>query len=57
MTRTHHTHVDTYDHLVRDDLVQSATVLATFLWHTANRDDMMPRKPMPRPAEEQAETD
>ena len=55
MTRTHHTHIDTYDHLVRDDLVQSATVLATFLWHTANRDEMLPRKPMPRPEAEAAE--
>jgi hypothetical protein len=57
MTRTHHTHVDTYDHLVRDDLVQSATVLSTFLWHTANRDAMMPRKPMPRPDPDTADTD
>ena len=48
MTRTHHTDLDTFDHLVREDLVQSSTVLATFLWHAATRDEPIPRKPMPQ---------
>ncbi len=47
MGRTHHTNVDTYDHLHADDLKQSAVVIATIIWHAANRDEMMPRKPMP----------
>ena len=47
MGRTHYTNVDTLDHLDREDLMQASVVLATFLWHAANRDDLMPRKPMP----------
>ena len=47
MGRTHHSNVDTYDHLDPDDLKQSAVILASFIWHAANRDEMLPRKPMP----------
>lgn len=47
MGRTHHTNVDTYDHLNPDDLKKSAVILASFIWHAANRDELMPRKPMP----------
>jgi Zn-dependent M28 family amino/carboxypeptidase len=56
MTRTHHTDVDTYDHLVRDDLVQASTVLATFLWHAANRDEPLPRRPLPQAPPEKTES-
>jgi hypothetical protein len=42
--RTHHTYVDTYDHLVLDDLRQAAVVVAATVYHLAMRDDMMPRK-------------
>ncbi len=52
MGRTHHSNVDTYDHLDGDDLKQSAVVLASFLWHAANRDELLPRKPMPTKPEE-----
>jgi hypothetical protein len=47
MGRTHHSNVDTYDHLNPDDLKKSAVILASFIWHAANRDEMLPRKPMP----------
>jgi carboxypeptidase Q len=47
MGRTHHTNVDTYDHLNPEDLKKTAVILASFLWHAANRDEMLPRKPMP----------
>jgi carboxypeptidase Q len=46
-SRTHHTNVDTYDHLNREDLMQSAVVAAAVIWHAANRDEKLPRKPMP----------
>ena len=45
--RTHHSNVDTYDHLNPDDLKKSAVILASFIWHAANRDEMLPRKPLP----------
>jgi len=45
-TRTHHTNWDTYERLQRDDLMQAAVVVATFVWEAANRPEMMPRKPI-----------
>jgi len=52
MGRTHHSNVDTYDHLNPDDLKKSAVILASFIWHAANRDELLPRKPMPTEAKE-----
>lgn len=51
-TRTHHTNMDTYDHLVPEDLKQAAVIVASFVYNTAQRDEKMPRKEMPpaRPA-------
>lgn len=46
-TRTHHTNMDTYDHLVADDLKQASVIIATFVYNTAQRDEKMPRKEMP----------
>jgi len=36
-----------------DDMKQSAVILASFIWHTANRDDPLPRKPLPTPPKAQ----
>lgn len=43
-TRTHHSNMDNIDHLVEDDLKQAATVIASFVMHTAMRDEKLPRK-------------
>jgi Zn-dependent M28 family amino/carboxypeptidase len=48
-TRTHHTNMDTYDHLVADDLKQIATIVASFVYNTSQRDQKMPRKELPKP--------
>jgi Zn-dependent M28 family amino/carboxypeptidase len=48
-TRTHHSNMDVYDHLIADDLKQIATIVAAFAYNTAQRDAKLPRKPMPRP--------
>ena len=45
-TRTHHTNWDTYERLQREDLMQAAVVVATFVWEAANRPELMPRKPL-----------
>jgi Zn-dependent M28 family amino/carboxypeptidase len=45
-TRTHHTNSDTYDRLVPEDLRQAAVVIATLLYNTAMRDQMLPRMPV-----------
>ncbi|MBK8557487.1 MAG: M20/M25/M40 family metallo-hydrolase [Lewinellaceae bacterium] len=44
--RTHHSNMDVYDELIGDDLKQAATVVASFIWHTAQRDELLPRKPL-----------
>lgn len=47
-SRTHHSNVDTFEELHRDDLAQAATVKAVFVYNTAMRDQMLPRKPIPK---------
>jgi carboxypeptidase Q len=48
-TRTHHTNMDTYDHLIPEDLKQAATIIASFVYNTAQRDEKIPRKELPKP--------
>lgn len=48
-TRTHHSNMDTFDRLVEDDLKKSATIVASFVYHTSERAEKLPRKPMPAP--------
>ena len=48
-TRTHHSNQDVYERLQAADLKQIATVEAIFLYNAAQRDQMMPRKPLPDP--------
>ncbi|HEX8315791.1 MAG TPA: M20/M25/M40 family metallo-hydrolase [Flavisolibacter sp.] len=52
-TRTHHTNMDTYDHLIPEDLKQASTIVAAFVFNTAQRDEMLPRKELPKPRETQ----
>jgi len=47
----HHTSQDVYDHCVPEDLIQSAIVMASFVYHTAMRDECLPRKALPIPVE------
>lgn len=51
--RTHHSTMDNYDHLVEEDLKQAATIIATIVWHTSQREEMMPRKPIQLQTEEE----
>jgi carboxypeptidase Q len=43
-TRTHHTTMDNYDHLVPEDLMHNAVIVASFIYHAANRAEKFPRK-------------
>jgi Zn-dependent M28 family amino/carboxypeptidase len=47
--RTHHSNMDTYERLQPADLAQAATVEEIFVYNTAMRDQMLPRKPVPHP--------
>lgn len=49
-TRTHHSNMDTFDRLDMDDLKKSATIVASFAYHTSERAEKLPRKEMAKPA-------
>jgi hypothetical protein len=46
---THHSNMDVYDHAVPADLMQAAAVIASVVYHAANRPEMLPRKELPGP--------
>jgi Zn-dependent M28 family amino/carboxypeptidase len=48
-TRTHHSNMDLYDHLQPGDLEQAAAIEAWFIYQTATRPEMLPRKELPKP--------
>jgi carboxypeptidase Q len=48
-TRTHHSNMDTHERLQAADLKQIAVVEAIFVYNAAMREQMIPRKPLPRP--------
>jgi carboxypeptidase Q len=48
-SRTHHSNMDAYERLQGEDLAQAAVVEAIFVYNTAMRDQMLPRKPLPHP--------
>src|SRR5215813_9810692 len=47
-TRTHHTNMDVYERLQKEDLMQASVVIAWFVYNAATRDAMLPRKPLPK---------
>jgi len=46
-TRTHHSNMDLYERLDKDDLMQASVIMAAFAYNAAMRDGMLPRKPLP----------
>ncbi len=44
---THHTNMDTYERLQPNDVTRMATIAAGFAYLAANRDEKLPRKPLP----------
>ena len=52
-SRTHHSNEDVVERLQAADLKQIATVEAIFVYNAAQRDQMLPRKPLPQPDLEQ----
>jgi len=47
--QTHHSQADTFDKVIREDLLNGAQVLAVFAYNVAQLDDLLPRKPAPPP--------
>jgi carboxypeptidase Q len=47
-TRTHHTNMDVYERIQAADMKQMAVIVASFVYMTANADELLPRKPLPK---------
>ena len=43
-SRTHHSNMDTFDHVQQDDVKQQGAVAAVFAWYAANIPERLPRK-------------
>jgi len=51
-THTWHTNLDTYERIVEEDAIKSATIVASVVYHLAMREEMLPRfskEDMPEP--------
>jgi carboxypeptidase Q len=48
-TRTHHSNMDLYERVQSSDMMRNAVIVAAFAYNTANRDEKLPRKPLPKP--------
>jgi hypothetical protein len=46
---THHSDMDTWDHAVPEDMMQASAVIATLVYDTANRKEILPRRELPKP--------
>jgi carboxypeptidase Q len=47
-SRTHHSNLDVYERAIPEDLMQNAVIVAAFAYQAANREGLMPRKPLPK---------
>jgi hypothetical protein len=48
-TRTHHSNMDVYERIQEPDMRKNAVIVASFVYHAANREEKLPRKPLPAP--------
>jgi carboxypeptidase Q len=48
-SRTHHSNMDVYERIQAADMMKNAVIVASFAYHAANREERLPRKPLPRP--------
>ena len=53
-TRTHHSNMDVYDRIQPGDLMQASAVIASCVYETATRPQMLPRKALPKPQPEKS---
>jgi Zn-dependent M28 family amino/carboxypeptidase len=50
-TRTHHSNMDVYERVQAKDMMQNAVIVASFVYDAANRNELLPRKPLPPPGQ------
>jgi hypothetical protein len=47
-SRTHHSNMDVYERIQANDMMRNAVIVASFVYNAANRDEKLPRKPLPK---------
>jgi ribosomal protein L5 len=47
-SRTHHSTMDVYERIQEEDMRKNAVIVAAFAYHSANRTEKLPRKPITR---------
>jgi hypothetical protein len=55
-SNAHHSNNDVYERVVPEDMMKNAAIIASFVYHAAVRDELLPRKPLPRPRPRPAST-
>ena len=53
-SRTHHSNMDVYERIQAADMMKNAVIVASFVYHAANREERLPRKPLPKPQPDRA---
>ena len=48
---THHTQQDLYERVDPQDARKNAAIMASFVYHAANREQRLPRRPLPQAQE------
>lgn len=48
-TRTHHSNQDVYERVQAEDMKRNAVIVAAFVYDAANREQLLPRKELPKP--------
>jgi carboxypeptidase Q len=48
-SHSHHTNMDLYERIQPADMMKNAVIIASFVYHAANRDELLPRKTLPKP--------
>ena len=49
-SRTHHSNMDVYERVQEEDMRKNAVIVAAFVYQAANRNEKLPRKPLPASA-------
>jgi hypothetical protein len=55
-TRTHHSNQDVFERVQAEDMRKNAVIVAAFVYDAANRDELLPRKELPKPPAPRAAT-
>ena len=50
-SRSHHSNLDLYERIQPADMMQNAVIVASFVYHAATREELLPRKPLPEAQE------